>query len=1196
MNELDTNVKYKVPDKVLDLAYQIIEQTQYEHLDAHPLTPLAPEIDAIDPSDILCLFKVRELVFNKEKGSLDAFRVVLNALHACGATCVMLLTCREGQTELYLGAANKSRPDNLYYLNTIREILSTGLKGNLPGTELEEVVRKQDIRTRLEECLADGFDAQCITSVSCVASPLKKDSVVVGLEKLVDAVGEKNFSLLVLADPVDSGHIQQIRSGYQAMATELSEFESVNESLQSSRNVTLSASSSTSISRSISESISYTQSHNLSNGWSDSVNKLEADESSQARELLVQGSRIAMAALNDAKVKKPVERAIGMAVLDMAASMLGPGASPTNHSVNQSESKGESNTKGQQKQQGTSEQQGKSASSGETFGISVSTNRKDKHIQNLLDKIDRYLDWLKHCENYGMFNCCTYIVSSSASTNLLVASQYQALMQGEDDISHAAAINTWTKGNGIRQAQHYLTHLMHPTIEQDDAKFSPAMLISSRELARQMSLPQASIVGVSVMEYTPFGREVVRKAIMGREKVIRVGVVSHMGATMPNQPVLLNANSLAAHTFIAGTNGSGKSNAIFRILEELLRDGIPFMVIEPAKGEYKNVFGPADGISVYGTNRRKMPLLRLNPFWFNEDIDVKEHIARVMDVFKASWPMYAAMPSILNTAIENAYRTCGWNLETSRCLNHRIFPTIADVQQELGRKMESTAFSDEVRGNYVGALSTRMESLTTGQFADVFSGADLGDKALFESNVIVDLSRAGSQELSAMVMGMLLIRLREYRMSEGALNHPLRHVTVLEEAHHLLRKTSGVQSEDSSNLMGKAVEMISTAIAEMRSYGDGFIIADQSPGLLDTSVLRNTNTKIILRLPESGDREMVAGTMGMTPKQAGELSRLKTGVAAIYQKDWLEPVLCQVDMARHAENLYSFDPDAQEDPVARNQLVLLEHILGEGAIGDTAEAAALALNCVASGTVKRELLGILGQTSATWKQRAEIAAALWPLTMDLPPLGDGALDQWMDDIIEVNQLPHTELSRLLIAANAKTREDDSPRWSALARRLYSDQSDVDGLRRARGLGWTIALFGKEAVEGGVSDGALASALGLLAAGSDADTSLAGLVEAYRAQGRTRREGELDPYTVLAAWYTGGDEAWSSAYPSIQRREYAAWDSAMRAALRERVACDTHTEDEILGLLLQFYGGYREVRAFYYPWFSWRKNAMGAQDM
>ena len=113
-----------------------------------------------------------------------------------------------------------------------------------------------------------------------------------------------------------------------------------------------------------------------------------------------------------------------------------------------------------------------------------------------------------------------------------------------------------------------------------------------------------------------------------------------------------------------------------------------------------------------------------------------------------------------------------------------------------------------------------------------------------------------------MIMGMLVIRLQEYRMKAEAMNLPLQHVTVLEEAHNLLRRTSAVQTEDGANLLGKSVEMIANSIAEMRSYGEGFIIADQSPGLLDISVIRNTNTKIILRLPEAGDRELARDDNG----------------------------------------------------------------------------------------------------------------------------------------------------------------------------------------------------------------------------------------------------------------------------------------------------------------------------------------------
>ena len=51
------------------------------------------------------------------------------------------------------------------------------------------------------------------------------------------------------------------------------------------------------------------------------------------------------------------------------------------------------------------------------------------------------------------------------------------------------------------------------------------------------------------------------------------------------------------------------------------------------------------------------------------------------------------------------------------------------------------------------------------------------------------------------------------------MNNPLKHVTVLEEAHNLLKRTSTEQSSESANLLGKSVEMLTNAIAEMRTYG-----------------------------------------------------------------------------------------------------------------------------------------------------------------------------------------------------------------------------------------------------------------------------------------------------------------------------------------------------------------------------------------
>src|SRR5699024_4520949 len=123
-------------------------------------------------------------------------------------------------------------------------------------------------------------------------------------------------------------------------------------------------------------------------------------------------------------------------------------------------------------------------------------------------------------------------------------------------------------------------------------------------------------------------------------------------------------------------------------------------------------------------------------------------------------------------------------------------------------------------------------------------------------------------------MGLLIIKLQEHRMVTSGINEGLKHITVLEEAHNLLKRTSTEQSSESANLLGKSVEMLTNAIAEMRTYGEGFVIADQAPGLLDIAVIRNTNTKIVLRLPEYSDRELVGRAMGLNDDQIEELSRL----------------------------------------------------------------------------------------------------------------------------------------------------------------------------------------------------------------------------------------------------------------------------------------------------------------------------------
>ena len=210
--------------------------------------------------------------------------------------------------------------------------------------------------------------------------------------------------------------------------------------------------------------------------------------------------------------------------------------------------------------------------------------------------------------------------------------------------------------------------------------------------------------------------------------------------------------------------------------------------------------------------------------------------------------MYSAMPAILKEAVEKAYVNCGWNLlQSKNKYGNNIFPDFHDLLKELPTIIQNSDFSGEVKGNYTGALITRVNSLTTGYFRTIFQKEELPLSELFDCNCIVDLSRVGSNETKALLMGILFLKLLEYRMSTATSeNVPLKHITVLEEAHNLLKKTSTEQNQESSNLQGKSVEMLTNGIAEMRTYGEGFIIADQAPGLLDPAVIRNTNTKIVI--------------------------------------------------------------------------------------------------------------------------------------------------------------------------------------------------------------------------------------------------------------------------------------------------------------------------------------------------------------
>ncbi len=848
------------------------------------IVPFPEQLEMIKIEDATWLFKLNRFSIKRDSEIEEKLTNVIKAIHLSGATLITLMRVHEGELSYYIGTVNKH--GNPSELISMKRVLESGIKGNFPGTSLIEL-DLQTVADEIGDVFSDDFETQCITSISGAASARSREkeieSSIRGLENMIDSIGDTSFSLLVIADSISRDQLGEIRAGYENLATQLSAFQKINISEQKGENYSVSDSNSDTFSYSVSSNVSKTQSFTRTNGWS--VGLLD-DYNPNASAKIAGQALAAVGTVGGAIAGIPF---LGGSISSITTALFGGGS-------NVSESKGAQNTAGINKQSGYSSQKGRSTTSGMADSKTVSVNVENYTVRDLLLHIEENLKLIDEASAYGAYQCAAYVLSSSASINMLVASQYHSLMCGNNTALQKTEINTWSGGEKVDIIKKYLNRFTHPLFigAGIENRMTPAVMVGSTDLAYHIGLPHKSVRGLPVTEFEAFGRSVSTFdsiPVKNRETVL-LGRVFHMGEP-DEQRVGLNLKSLAMHSFITGSTGSGKSNTVYQLLRELIKKRINFLVVEPAKGEYKHVFGKQ--AHVYGTNPDITTLLQINPFRFPEGIHVLEHIDRLIEIFNVCWPMYAAMPAVLKEAVERAYADSGWDLLSSKNpISTLLFPTFDDVLYELKIVIQDSSFSQEVKDNYSGALVTRVRSLTNGIYGRIFSNTELGDNHLFDENVIIDLSRVGSTETKAMIMGILVMRLQEYRLTSGKMNADLQHVTVLEEAHCLLKRTSTEQTSESSNLLGKSVEMLSNIIAEIRTYGEGFIIADQAPGLLDKSVIRNTNTKIIMRLPDEEDRRLVGKAANLTESQIKELAKLPTGVAAVYQNDWLEPVLCKV--------------------------------------------------------------------------------------------------------------------------------------------------------------------------------------------------------------------------------------------------------------------------------------------------------------
>lgn len=938
----------------LNLVDDVVLKSYLKRLDSMDIASM-PEAEGVDSS--IVLFKINRMVYEEDEFATEKFISAISSMSFADCSVFLVIDGYRDKTDFYMGVKNN---DSKRTTASVADTFRSSLVGQFPGIDIEDcsIVESGKNSSLQEQVLRRISNASSLSSY--VGIPAFKDedgkydnnNYVQGTEKLAQAMQGKRYTAIILASNLTTDVVTEIRTGYEMIYSQLSPMAtqqlaySTNESLANAINRSKGVTQGKTKTQTIGES--------HTNGTSSSHSKSDSETKKSKTAVGCSVLGVVLSAVGLGLSTTGAGAAIGIPLMAAGGAMSAVGATGKSktsgttdtYGTSQSDTENRSTSDAESHSETFTDSLGKTATIGSSKNYTLTIH--NKHIEELMKRIDQELERISMSESTGLWSVASYFFSydNDFASAESAATIFKSIMQGEESGVETSAINSWIDNSqNVKMLTNSVCHLSHPvfwnnlTVNGENIKVENSSLLSSKELAMLLSLPHKSVPGFPVVEHVSLAKEVIRnnESVMKRE--VSLGCIFDLGKVHTENHVKLDVKSLTQHVFVTGSTGCGKSETIYKLINETKQVGAKFLVIEPAKGEYKNVFGD---VNVFGTNPLIMPLLRINPFSFPTGVHVLEHIDRLTEIFNVCWPMYSAMPAVLKKAMLDAYESCGWDLRLSvnrLSQGEDVYPSFLDLFLSLEKVITESAYSEEVKSNYSGALLTRVESLTNGLNGEIFSVNELSNMVLFDENCIIDLSRVGSQETKSLIMGILIMRLSEYRMTgANTPNSALKHLTVLEEAHNILKRVSTEQSQEGSNMAGKSVEMITNAIAEMRTYGEGFVIVDQSPTSVDKAAIKNTNTKIVMRLPDEDDRKVSGKAAGMNDKQIDEIAKLPTGVAVVYQNDWVSPVLCKIDRLEDSRVIFYEQKDSILELNSENDIKNIIEFLLAGQTENTQKA------------------------------------------------------------------------------------------------------------------------------------------------------------------------------------------------------------------------------------------------------------------
>lgn len=835
-----------------------------------------------------------------EDSAENCFTAIQKILYSCflpkETQLLFLITGNGIENKLYLGlratgSGIRSR--------SIVKYLNEFIKGAWPGLQTQ-IINEDDTSLDVfkKEVSNDVFEnIYALTGIPSMEGQYKNlypatiDKLMAGMSR------SKHYAYLVVADPIENNDTEYMLYQLREMNGQAESLKSIN----ITEGLTLGSSDTHTTSNSVSKSIS------------ESLTKKDFSKLGKAA-LSATGLGLAASVF-------PTAGKILDGLSDTAGSLLPEAVTMLGATVGLSGLGNMLANAAPTKQTGTSETASNSESdahtTSESQSQSMSRNIVNKHIEAVSEHLFYQSKRMETGKAIGLWKVGVYLMAKKKSDIQGAALQLRSILSGQESIFEPIRIHDITNildvedksGKTIREVS--LAQLTAPTLMinmRDGRRFEHPLgehykelktVLTTKELSCLINFPLRSVPGISVIDSSPeysLNHLEIDKDI----KTIDFGKLLY-GGSETEISYKLPEDLLAKHTLLSGINGTGKTNTVQAILNNL-SENVPFLIIEPAKTEYVDwaieynkshkdnpisIFIP--GCKSYKDKHTRENIridrLKLNPFeivWLNENQEpnVLTHIDRLKSTFAAAFPMYDILPVLMEDLIYTIYqnRTTDW-LNKEPVYNQTLPPTLNSMSLAVDAVIGNRQYEERVERNMKACLNTRIDSLKRGWKGEMLNTLHSTPwEKLFEKPCIINLSYVGDDVDKSFFMALILQFLYEYRIAKAEIglidfnDNGCKHLTVIEEAHRVMMKCDNPEIPQYKSAM-----MFSNMLSEIRAFGEGLFLVDQVPTRLIPDAIKNTNIKITHRLVAEDDCKAIGESMGISEEQRKIIPTLMVG-------------------------------------------------------------------------------------------------------------------------------------------------------------------------------------------------------------------------------------------------------------------------------------------------------------------------------